>query len=219
MSLVDAGIFEIFYQNADQERAQPMAAYMKNLFPFLGIAKPERAVLSKEFLKQCKKAQTIDWAFIDKCWSLEREFQYLALDYLKVLADLLTPADVPKLKKLAETRSWWDTIDFLDRIMGGMALQYPEVNDILLAWSIDDNIWLRRIAIDHQLLRKANTDTELLEKILLNNLGQKAFFINKAIGWSLRDYSKTDPDWVRGFLARHKSQMAPLSIRQASKYI
>ena len=75
------------------------------------------------------------------------------------------------------------------------------------------------MAIDHQLTRKNKTNTVPLEQILVSNLGQTEFFITKAIGWSLRDYSKTDPDWVRGFLDRHRGDMAPLSIREASKYL
>lgn len=219
MSLSQSDIFDVFYQNTDEERARQMAAYMKNICPFLGISKPTRTALSKEFLKQCKKATSVDWAFVEKCWTLEREFQYLALDYLKAVAHLLTADDVPKLKELALSKSWWDTIDNLDRIIGGIALKYPAVNDVLLAWSCDDNFWLRRIAIDHQLLRKEQTNTDLLEKILVNNLGQKEFFINKAIGWSLRDYSKTNPDWVRAFIAKYKDRMAKLSLREASKYL
>jgi 3-methyladenine DNA glycosylase AlkD len=89
----------------------------------------------------------------------------------------------------------------------------------MLAWSVDDNIWLRRIAIDHQLLRKEKTDTALLEAIIENNFGQKEFFINKAIGWSLRDYSKTNPEWVRAFVEKYRDKLAPLSIKEASKYI
>ncbi|MDR1679586.1 MAG: DNA alkylation repair protein [Prevotellaceae bacterium] len=212
-------IFALFYQNANSVQAVSMAAYMKNICPFLGIPKPKRAELSKSFLKEAKKATTIDWAFIDKCWALEREFQYLALEYLRVVARLLTIRDIPHLKKLAETKSWWDTIDFLDRIVGGIALENPAVNAILLEWSVSENFWLRRIAIDHQLLRKEKTDTELLAKIIENNLGQKEFFINKAIAWSLREYSKTNPEWVRSFIETHRDRMAPLSIREASKHI
>ena len=78
---------------------------------------------------------------------------------------------------------------------------------------------MRRLAIDHQLLRKEETDTELLEKILINNLGQTEFFIKKAIGWALRDYSKTNPNWVRDFIERHQAEMAALSIREGSKYL
>ena len=89
----------------------------------------------------------------------------------------------------------------------------------MLKWSTDKDFWVRRIAIDHQICRKDKTNTELLEKILLNNFGSSAFFINKAIGWSLRDYSKTNPDWVRNFVETHKDKMNKLSIREASKYI
>ena len=85
--------------------------------------------------------------------------------------------------------------------------------------NVDDNIWLRRVAIDHQLLRKEKTDTNLLEKILVNNLNHTEFFINKAIGWALRDYSKTNPQWVKDFIEKYKNNMASLSIREASKYI
>ena len=84
------------------------------------------------------------------------------------------------MQTLITEKSWWDSSDVLDRIVGDIALLHPEVNAVLLAWSTDDNIWLRRVAIDHQLLRKQHTDTALLEKIICNNLGQKEFFINKA---------------------------------------
>ena len=131
----------------------------------------------------------------------------------------LTPDDIPNLRRLITEKSWWDTVDGLDVIVGDIALRCTEVNEILLQWSACDNIWLRRTAIDHQLLRKDKTDPVLLERILVNNFGQNEFFINKAIGWSLREYSKTNPDWVRGFIARHKEKLSPLSIKEASKYI
>ena len=86
-------------------------------------------------------------------------------------------------------------------------------------WSTDEDFWVRRIAIDHQLLRKDKTNTVLLEKIIVNNFGSDEFFINKAIGWSLRDYSKTDPEWVRDFIERYRNRMDKLSIREAGKYI
>jgi len=162
----------------------------------------------------------VNWNFIDCCWHESfREFQYVAIDYLVLMQKYLAPADIAKIKKLALTKSWWDTIDGLDRVIGMIALVYPEVNDTLVAWSKDDNIWLRRIAIDHQLLRKEKTNTVLLEEILINNLGQPDFFINKAIGWSLRDYSKTNPDWVRAFIKQYQNRLSPLSIKEASRYI
>jgi 3-methyladenine DNA glycosylase AlkD len=110
-------------------------------------------------------------------------------------------------------------VDGLDVIVGDIALRHPEVNDTLLSWSVDENFWLRRLAIDHQLTRREKTGTRLLERILVNNFGQSEFFINKAIGWALREYSKTNPAWVRDFVDRHKDAMTPLSIKESRKYI
>ena len=127
--------------------------------------------------------------------------------------------DLEKLKNLVIKKSWWDTVDTLDRVIGSLIYHDEILKEKILKWSIDDNIWLRRVAIDHQLLQKDKTDTILLEKILVNNLNQNEFFINKAIGWALRDYSKTNPEWVKNFIEKYKKNMAQLSIREASKYI
>lgn len=131
----------------------------------------------------------------------------------------LVEDDISKLKELVLTKSWWDTVDILDKVIGSIIYNNKNLYPIILEWSKDDNIWLRRVAIDHQLLRKENTDEQLLEKILINNLNHKEFFVNKAIGWALRDYSKTNPQWVRNFIEVHKENMASLSIREASKYL
>ena len=204
---------------AKPDDAVAMKAYMKNKFEFLGVKTPARRKLTKTFLKQ-QTNLVIDWNFINEAWNYPyRELQYTALDYLEIRKKLLTPSDLPNLKKLAQTKSWWDTIDFLDRLVGSIIARFPETKEIILAWSCDEDIWLRRLAIDHQLLRKEETDTELLEKILVNNLGQTEFFINKAIGWALRDYSKTNPDWVRDFIERYRAEIAALSIREGSKYL
>ena len=204
---------------ANPNDAAAMKAYMKNKFEFLGVKTPARRKLAKAFFKQ-QSDSVIDWNFINEAWNNPyRELQYIALDYLEIRKKLLTPSDLSRLKKLAQTKSWWDTIDFLDRLVGSIIARFPETKEIILAWSCDEDIWLRRLAIDHQLLRKEETDTELLEKILVNNLGQTEFFINKAIGWALRDFSKTNPDWVRDFIERHRAEMATLSIREGSKYL
>ena len=204
---------------AKPDDAVAMKAYMKNKFEFLGVKTPVRRKLAKAFFKQ-QTDSVIDWVFINESWDNPyRELQYAALDYLEIRKKLLTPSDLPRLKKLAQTKSWWDTIDFLDRLVGSIIARFPETKGIILVWSRDEDIWLRRLATDHQLLRKEETDTELLEKILVNNLGQTEFFINKAIGWALRDDSKTNPDWVRDFIERHQAEMAALSIREGSKYL
>ena len=204
---------------ADPARAAFMRAYMKNRFDFLGIAKPQLMRVCKPFFKGAGQAD-VDWRFVQQCWAdPHRELQYCALEYLRAVQSNLTPQDIPRLQQLIITKSWWDTADFLDRIVGSIALRHPEVNAVLLVWSQSENIWLRRVAIDHQLLRKEKTDTALLEQILRNNLGQSEFFINKAIGWALRDYSKTHPDWVRRFIADYRQGMSRLSLREAQKYL
>lgn len=213
-------IKEIFEENADKENAAAMSQYMRNKFKFYGLPTPKRKELSKDFLKQEKKREEIDWSFLDKCFADEhREFQYLAVDYLSVKNEYLTYEDIPAIRKYIQQKQWWDTIDFFDKVIGDIGLKDKRVDDLMLQWSTDEDFWIRRIAIDHQLLRKEKTNTQLLEQIIINNLGSSEFFINKAIGWSLRDYSKTNPDWVRDFINRYKERMDKLSVREASKYI
>ena len=213
-------LYEEMIRHKNEEQAQKMSKYMLNKFEYIGIKTPERRKIFKNFFKEYKNEEKIDWEFVNKCWENKyREFQYIAADYLKNMKDKLTIDDIPKFKRLILEKSWWDTIDNLDMTIGALALKDSNVNKILLEWSLDENIWLRRIAIDHQLLRKEKTDTELLEKILKNNLGQAEFFINKAIGWALRDYSKTNPEWVKNFIEKNRENMAKLSIKEASKYL
>ena len=213
-------LYEEMIQHKNEEQAQKMSKYMLNKFEYIGIKTPERREIFKNFFKEYKNKEKIDWEFVNKCWENKyREFQYVGADYLKNVKDKLTIDDIPKLKQLVLEKSWWDTIDNLDMTIGALALKDSNVNKILLEWSLDENIWLRRIAIDHQLLRKEKTNAELLEKILKNNLGQAEFFINKAIGWALRDYSKTNPEWVKNFIEENKEKMAKLSIKEASKYL
>ena len=213
-------LYEEMIRHKNEEQAQKMSKYMLNKFEYIGIKTPERRKIFKNFFKEYKNEEKIDWEFVNKCWeNKHREFQYVAADYLKNMKDKLTIDDIPKFKQLILKKSWWDTIDNLDMTIGALALKDSNVNKILLEWSLDENIWLRRIAINHQLLRKEKTNTELLEKILKNNLGQTEFFINKAIGWALRDYSKISPEWVKNFIEENKENMAKLSIKEASKYL
>ena len=213
-------LYEEMIRHKNEEQAQKMSKYMLNKFEYIGIKTPERREIFKIFFKEYKNEEKIDWEFVNKCWENKyREFQYVAADYLKNKKDKLTIDDIPKFKQLILKKSWWDTIDNLDMTIGALALKDSNVNKILLEWSLDENIWLKRIAIDHQLLRKEKTNTKLLEKILKNNLGQTEFFINKAIGWALRDYSKTNPEWVKNFIEENRENMAKLSIKEASKYL
>lgn len=203
----------------DKVNAINMSKYMRNKFDFYGLLTPKRKAVYKDFLKLEKKNKKIDWEFLDKCYEDNREFQYLVYDYLLAMNSILTYDDIPKIKKYIKTKQWWDTIDFLDKVIGEIGLKDKRVDDLMLNWSQDEDFWVRRVAIDHQLCRKEKTNKELLEKIIVNNFGSKEFFINKAIGWALRDYSKTNPIWVKEFINKYKNKMDMLSIKEASKYL
>ena len=161
----------------------------------------------------------IDWKFIYKCYEMpEREFQYLAIGYMETVKDLFIPSDMNELEKLITTKSWWDSVDSINSIVGHIAMKYPEVKeDIISQWIISDNIWLKRISIIFQLKYKENTDTEFLSKAISHNSKTNEFFINKAIGWILREYSKTNKEWVKNFIDHNA--LSKLSIREGSKYL
>lgn len=209
-----------FEENRDAENAAKMSAYMRDQFSYYGIATPRRRVLYGDILKAAKKDGRIDWDLLDRCYQDEhREFQYFVCSYLETMQKYLTYEDVARIRRYIQTRPWWDTIDSFDTVVGNIAFVDDRMNALMLEWSMDEDIWIRRIAIDHQLTRKERTNTALLEHILVNNFGSHEFFINKAIGWSLREYSKTDPVWVRNFIETYRDRMDKLSIREASKYI
>lgn len=204
----------------DKENAIAMSKYMRNMFDFYGIPTPKRKDVYKDFIKLEKQAKKIDWEFLDKCYEdKHREFQYLVYDYLLATKQYTSFEDIPKIKNYITTKSWWDTIDFLCKVIGNIGLRDSRVKELMLDWSKNENIWLKRTAIEHQLGLKDKTDKELLEQIIINSFGSDEFFINKAIGWALRDYSKTNPSWVADFINNYKDKMNSLSIKEASKYI
>lgn len=206
--------------NRNEEKAPAMAKYMRNKFEFLGLSSPERKTVSKPYLTALKTEEDINWDLIEHLWNEgAREFQYVACDYLFQQKKQLKPENLSKIKDLALTKPWWDTIDSIDRPIAFLATEYPEINNTMLEWSTAESIWLRRIAIIHQRLKKGKTDVELLEMVMVNNLNQTEFFINKGIGWALRSYSKTNPEWVSSFIDKNRDGLSTLSIREGSKYL
>ncbi|WP_295069442.1 DNA alkylation repair protein [Ruminococcus sp.] len=211
---------EVFENAQNPENAAAMSEYMKNKFDFYGIPSPERKELYKDLLKSEKASKDIDWDFLDKCHEDDhREMQYLVYDYLLAMKKYLSFEDIDKIKRFIITKSWWDTIDFLCKVIGDIGLRDERVSELMIKWSVSDSIWLKRTAILHQLAYKGKTDTELLKKIICNCLGTDEFFINKAIGWALREYSKAAPEWVGNFISKYKDELSDLSIKEASKYI
>ena len=207
-------------ENRNELLAESMSKYMQDKFRFLGVRGATRTEIYKKYFPDARKTKTIDWDFVESCWNKEeREFQYIVVYYLKAMQKFLKREDISRLKYLIVTKSWWDTVDLLAKVVGSLVIRIEGYDQIMLEWSKDSNIWLKRVAILYQLSLKEKVDKQVLERILVNNLGDSEFFINKAIGWALRDYSKFNPEWVREFIEKNKNGMANLSIREASKYL
>ena len=218
MNLLD--LITDFEENRNELLAESMSKYMQDKFRFLGIRGATRTEIYKKYFPDARKTKIIDWDFVESCWNKEeREFQYVVVYYLKAMQKFLKREDISKLKYLIVTKSWWDTVDLLAKVIGSLVIRIEGYDKIMLEWSKDSNIWLRRVAILYQLSLKDKVDEIILDKVLVNNLSDSEFFINKAIGWALRDYSKYNPEWVREFIKKNKDNMASLSIREASKYI
>lgn len=209
-----------FANNSNSEKAKKMSAYMQDKFLFYGIEASRRKEIYRTFLKEEKSLATIDWDFLQKCYENEhREFQYLAVDYLNYMRKYLSYNDIDKIRIFILNKSWWDTVDELSKLLGYISLCDEKVDEIMLFWADDENLWIRRSAITYQNCKKKNTNEGLLEKIIVKNFGSGEFFINKAIGWSLRDYSKINPKWVKDFLDKYKDKMEKLSIGEAKKHL
>jgi len=214
-------VVDVFEKHCNQKLAKPMEQYMKNQFPYLGIKSPERRALTKEiFQKLNVSKEPFDKEFVLNLWELpEREYQYIALDYLIKKDKQLTKEELVFLESLILTKSWWDTVDVLaPKPVGSIALREKSViHDFIEGWAHHENMWLRRAAILFQLKYKSATDKELLYRFILANATSKEFFIQKAIGWALREYSKTNKASVKQFIA--ENTLMPLSIREGSKYL
>jgi 3-methyladenine DNA glycosylase AlkD len=212
----------LFEQNADPAKAGPMKSYMRGQFEYLGIKTPIRTALQKEFIQQhgLPPLDQLDSISRD-LWSLpQREFQYAATSFLGKLENKLEPEFITTLEYLLVTKSWWDTVDTIaGNTVGAHFKRFPKVKEkYIKKWRKSDNLWLRRTALLFQLSYKKDTDFDLLCEIIKENLGSDEFFINKAIGWALRQYAWTDPKSVKKFVKATK-ELSPLSQREALKNI
>jgi 3-methyladenine DNA glycosylase AlkD len=206
-----------FNEHADPDVAAKMAAYMRDQFPFVGLPTPKRQALFKAFLAaHGRPAQAV----VRALWALpEREYQYCAVDLLKKERDALPASFLPVLEFLVVTKSWWDTVDALaSHPVGALLARFPGTRAAAIArWRVADNLWLRRTALLFQLRYKTQTDQELLFALIRENAGSREFFIQKAIGWALREYSKVEAQAVRDFVAA--TPLAPLSRHEALTWL
>ena len=211
----------LFNQHADPKKAAPMKRYMRDQFEYLGIKVPEMGNLLKQHIREhgLPPLAELD-AILRDLWALpQREFQYAANGLLEKFEGELHPDFIETLEYMLVTKSWWDTVDTIATgTLGVHFMRYPKVREKYLArWRKSDNFWLRRATILFQLGYKKDTDFELLCDIIRENLGSQEFFINKAIGWALRQYTRIDPQGVRDFVAA--TPLNPLSAREALKWL
>jgi 3-methyladenine DNA glycosylase AlkD len=208
-----------FEAHRNDEQAVPMAAYMRDQFSFLGIPSSQRKTLTREVFGMLGVLQQpLDAVLVRDLWDMpEREYQYLAVEYLERQHKRLQPEHMDLLEHCVITKSWWDTVDALSNTVGALVLKHPETVKRVEVMSTHQNFWLRRVAILHQLKFKEKTDQQRLFTYILRNAHDTEFFIRKAIGWALRQYSYTDPDAVRQFVHDHDQQLSGLSKREAMK--
>jgi 3-methyladenine DNA glycosylase AlkD len=210
----------LFEEHRNDYNAGPMRKYMKDHFPFLGIKSPLRKELEKQFFKETGiLKEEFNKDFVVGLWEKdEREYQYTAITYTGKFIKKLPKDAIQFLERLITTKSWWDSVDSIAPLVGELARKYPElVEKTINHWSVDENYWLRRVAILFQLKYKQQTNETLLYDYMVKNADSKEFFLQKAIGWALREYSKTNPESVKAFI--EGNQLAPLSIREGSKYL
>lgn len=214
-------LVQLFKANRNEENAAPMKKYMKDQFLFLGIKKPKRAELMKHFFKESGiLKEPFQTDFVVALWEKEeREYQYAALDYLDKSLKKLTKEHLSFIETLLTSKSWWDTVDILaSKSVGKIAKEYPEIiSETIDSWAYGNHMWLQRTSILFQLKYKNETDETLLYSYIKHHANSKEFFIQKAIGWALREYSKTNPNSVKRFI--QENELPKLSIREGSKYI
>ncbi|MCC0099393.1 DNA alkylation repair protein [Streptomyces flavotricini] len=205
---------------ADPEQARSMAGYMKDVAPFLGIRTPLRRELSRAVTGQSAEPAEADVAaLVLRCWELpEREYHYFAVDYLRRHVRVCSSGFLPVLRQLIVTVPWWDTVDLLAaHAAGPLVAADQRLTAVMDEWIGDEDLWLARTALLHQLRYKSATDTGRLFAYCRRQSGHPDFFIRKAIGWALREYAKTDPDKVRAFVTTERDRLSPLSVREALK--
>jgi 3-methyladenine DNA glycosylase AlkD len=206
---------------ADPVAAAEMQRYMKSPMPFRGVPKPARERLLKAAVADHPLADAAELdAVVRELWDAARfrEERYLALSLsnLRRHAAWLDPTWIPLLEHWIVTGAWWDfTDEIASRRIGPLLRAHPgTVRPVVRGWITDEDRWLRRTAVICQLQAAGDTDIALLTEAIEANIDDPDFFLRKGIGWALRQYARTDPNWVRAFVAEHPG-LSPLSHKEA----
>lgn len=215
----------------DPERAAQQQAYMKSELPYVGLGAPALKALLRPLLVEHRFADRAQWeAAVLELWedATHREEWYAAIALLRDRAyrAWLDPDLLPLLEHLVRTGAWWDVVDEIaSHLVGQVLLDHRgAATPTMDAWAVDEeSMWVRRTAMLAQLRHGADTDTDLLERVLVANLDDKAygreFFVRKALGWALRQHARTDAAWVRTFVETHADRLSGLSRREALKHL
>ncbi len=207
-------------QQGDATKAPLMQAYMKTDQPFYGVQSKLRKQIFRNAIKQYPINSQKEWeTIIIELWNgTHREEMYQALEVAeryKIYHDELA---WNLFEKLLRSATNWDTVDWLSsNLIGRLVEKYRHFEGQLVEWSTDENFWVRRASLLAHLKHKEKTNTKLLAITILKLTHEKEFFIKKAIGWVLRQYSYTDPDWVLQFVKNHEDKLSGLSKREALK--
>lgn len=210
-------------QHADAQRALAQQAYMKSSMPFWGIAKPQVDLIARSLFAAAPARTNSEYrAFLDYVFihAQYREEWYAGLTYAKKCKAYINAENVDLYIKIIIRGQWWDIVDDVSSNLIGKALyKHADLHNQLLVWINHPCMWIRRTALLAQLKYKHDTDFDLQSKLITLVAHEKDFFIRKAIGWSLREYSKTNPDAVAKFIAQHQHLLAPLSIKEGLRII
>lgn len=203
------------------DKAEPMAAYMKGQFVYLGVAAGDRRGVSKAITKWAKSADPDALlTYVAALWhEPEREFHYIGMDAIRAGAKHLRSTDLPAVRDLITRTPWWDTVDSLAvHTVGTMVSNHAELVLEMDDWIESEDIWIARTAILHQLMYKERTDVNRLFTYCEMRMDHADFFVRKAIGWALRQYARTDADGVLAFVKTHENELSGLSKREALKH-
>lgn len=204
---------------ADPARAAGAQAYLKSEMPSLGVRVPEVRRIVKDAARQLPPGSLPELqSTVLELWRGAgwREERYAAIDLTGLRLAAGEMSMLPLYEEIIRSGAWWDLVDGVSHRLCELLQSHREDMSIVLRrWSTDADFWIRRAAITAQLGAKSATDPALLAAVIEPNLADREFFIRKAIGWALRDYAATDPDWVRAFAARHGEALSPLSRREA----
>ncbi len=207
-------------RNANLEKSVSMKKYMKEQGEFLGISSPVRKEITKEWMKVRWETESENFDFFHLLWNApHREFHYLGMEWAHKQKLWKSEKFLSILEHCIHSRPWWDTLDFIAaNWAGGYFSTFPEKREeVLSTWISHSHFWFNRVAILHQLTYKSKTDESWLERSMLPHIQQKEFFIRKSIGWALRQYARTSPDWVKAFVEKHP--LSNLSKREALKHL